>query len=75
MRVAPSEDVEKATNDLVEINVVPNPYYGYSTYEVNQLDNRVKITNLPEECTVTIYSCKWFINSDNIKKADPVTFH
>jgi hypothetical protein len=36
--------------------VVPNPYYAYSAYEHNALDNRVKITNLPEKCTITIYN-------------------
>jgi hypothetical protein len=45
-----------AVEALDIINIVPNPYYGYSGYEVNQLDNRVKITNLPERCTVTIYN-------------------
>lgn len=38
------------------IRVVPNPYYAYSAYETSQLDNRVKITNLPNNCTVTIYT-------------------
>jgi flagellar hook assembly protein FlgD len=38
------------------INVVPNPYYAYSEYERSRLDNRVKITNLPEQCNVTIYN-------------------
>jgi len=38
------------------INVVPNPYYGYSSYETNQFTNTVKITNLPAKCTVTIYT-------------------
>jgi hypothetical protein len=38
------------------INVVPNPYYAYSEYERNRVDTRVKITNLPEKCTVRIYS-------------------
>lgn len=38
------------------INVVPNPYYAYSAYETSVLDNRVKITNLPSECTVSIYN-------------------
>ncbi len=41
---------------LKMINVVPNPYYAYSEYEGSRLDTRVKITNLPERCTVTIYS-------------------
>lgn len=48
--------VEKAENDLDLINVVPNPYYGYSQYERDQLDNRIKITNLPRRCDVTIYT-------------------
>jgi hypothetical protein len=46
----------KLESDLDLINVVPNPYYAYSSYERNALDNRVKITNLPEKCVVTIYN-------------------
>ncbi len=38
------------------INVVPNPYYAYSNYEVSSVDSRVKITNLPKKCTISIYS-------------------
>ena len=38
------------------INVVPNPYYAFSAYEVNQLDNRIKIVNLPAKCTVSIFT-------------------
>ena len=49
-------DVVKAETDLDLINVVPNPYYAYSQYETSQLDNRVKITNLPQRCKITIYS-------------------
>ncbi len=49
-------NIEKAKSDLDLISVVPNPYNNYSSYETNQLDNRVKITNLPRKCTVTIYS-------------------
>ncbi|MEM1319053.1 MAG: hypothetical protein AAGG75_02290 [Bacteroidota bacterium] len=41
---------------LNAINVVPNPYYGYSAYETSQFTNTVKITNLPARCVVTIYS-------------------
>lgn len=52
-QVASSETLNKA---LDEINVVPNPYYAYSSYERNQLDTRVKIVNLPEQCTVSIYN-------------------
>lgn len=38
------------------IKVVPNPYYAYSAYETNRLDNRVKITNLPEVATIKIFN-------------------
>ncbi len=47
-------DVAKSALEL--IGVVPNPYYAYSNYEANQLDNRVRIINLPQKCTVTIYT-------------------
>ncbi len=49
-----NNDQAKSALDL--INVVPNPYYGYSGYETDQLDNRVRITNLPEKCTISIYT-------------------
>jgi hypothetical protein len=49
-------NVDKLQTDLDLINVVPNPYYAYSSYERNALDNRIKITNLPEQCVVTIYN-------------------
>ncbi len=41
---------------LDKIHVVPNPYYGYTGYELNRYDTRVKIINLPERATVSIYS-------------------
>jgi hypothetical protein len=47
---------EKEQIDLDVIAVVPNPYYAYSDYEHNALDNRIKIINLPEKCTITIYN-------------------
>ena len=51
-----TRELETAQSALEEINVVPNPYYGFSSYERTQVDNIVKITNLPVECTVSIYS-------------------
>jgi len=51
--IVAEEDVESAL-DL--INVVPNPYYSYSIYETRATDNIVKITNLPQQCDITIYS-------------------
>ena len=65
-------DANTLTSVLDIINVVPNPYYAFSSYETNQLDNRVKVTNLPDICTVTIYD----LNGNRIrqfKKADKIT--
>ena len=41
---------------LDAINIVPNPYYGFSAYENSQFSTRVRITNLPAKCKVTIYT-------------------
>ena len=53
---ASKQDIETAKSVLDKINVVPNPYYGFSEYERTQLDNIVKITNLPENCVISIYN-------------------
>lgn len=45
-----------ATGALDLINVVPNPYYAWSGYETGNFDNRVKIVNLPEQCSISIYT-------------------
>ncbi len=41
---------------LALIDVVPNPYYAYSTYETGRLDTRVKIVNLPQTATIRIFN-------------------
>lgn len=55
MQAADLDEIGLA-NALQAINVIPNPYYGFSEYEDNQFENIVKISNLPARCTVTIYS-------------------
>jgi len=60
----------KSALDL--INVVPNPYFAYSAYEQNTIDNLVKITNLPQNCVISIYT----VNGTLIRrfqKDDPKT--
>jgi len=52
---------EAAKDALRLVNVVPNPYYAYSAYEgttgvAGQLDNRIKIVNLPAKCTITVFT-------------------
>jgi hypothetical protein len=41
---------------LDAVNVAPNPYLAYSSYETSQFTTTIKITNLPPRCVVTIYS-------------------
>lgn len=38
------------------IRMVPNPYYAYSSYETSPVENKVKITNLPQQCNISIYT-------------------
>lgn len=54
LTVLNDEATQKEGLDMV--NIVPNPYYGVSGYETGQVDNRVKIINLPKKCTISIYS-------------------
>ncbi|MBI3520944.1 MAG: hypothetical protein HY062_16515, partial [Bacteroidetes bacterium] len=49
-------DANKHKSALDLINVVPNPYYAYSTYETGRIDNRVRITNLPNKCKIKIFT-------------------
>lgn len=41
---------------LARIHAVPNPYYGYTGYELNRYDTRVKIINLPARATISVYA-------------------
>ncbi|MEO6304378.1 MAG: hypothetical protein ABIP51_14530 [Bacteroidia bacterium] len=50
------EEATTAKSALDLIRVVPNPYYGSSSYETNRIDNRVRITNLPSKCTIKIFT-------------------
>ncbi|NQT78004.1 MAG: T9SS type A sorting domain-containing protein [Bacteroidetes bacterium] len=63
----------KAETDLDLINIVPNPYYAYSRYDRNALDNRIKITNLPVKATITIYNVNGTLVRQ-LTKDEPATF-
>ncbi|MEE3145072.1 MAG: T9SS C-terminal target domain-containing protein, partial [Bacteroidota bacterium] len=68
--VTQSDDQLKSALDM--INVVPNPYYAFSQYERNRLDTRIKITNLPERCSVNIYTVNGKLVR-SFEKDSPVT--
>jgi hypothetical protein len=55
------------------INIVPNPYLAYSEYERNKVEGRVKITNLPQKCTIKIFSTSGKLIK-TFKKDNPQTF-
>ncbi len=59
---------------LDKVSIVPNPYYAYSQYEDpgNQLDNRVKITNVPAKCLIQVYTMDGVVVR-TIRKDDPTT--
>jgi hypothetical protein len=66
-------NIDAAKEALDLINIVPNPYYAYSEYETSRLDNRVKFTNLPPECTIKIFT----VNGTLVRtfgKDNPLTF-
>ncbi|MBE9491641.1 MAG: T9SS type A sorting domain-containing protein, partial [Bacteroidetes bacterium] len=67
---------EKSISDLDLIKVVPNPYYAFavgSGYEEVPLQNKVKITNLPEKCTISIYNISGTLIR-KLTKDSPVTY-
>lgn len=41
---------------LDDIGIVPNPYKGASSYEVSQLTDEVRFTNLPDVATIRIFT-------------------
>jgi hypothetical protein len=69
---AVSGDATAAKEVLDMIKAVPNPYYAYSDYENTKLDTRIKITNLPEKCTISIYNVGGTLMRRYVK-ADPKT--
>ena len=49
-----STDIAK--NDVLSINVFPNPYYGVNTEELNKYQRFVTFTHLPTRATIKIFN-------------------
>lgn len=64
--------VENGKEALDLANVVPNPYYAFSAYESSPVDNRIKFTNLPTQCDISIYTLDGSLVR-RIKKDDETT--
>jgi hypothetical protein len=54
--IAATHTQDAGKTALQNVNIVPNPYYAVSEYETSQLDNRVRITNVPTKCQISIYT-------------------
>jgi len=72
--IAPKLTETAGKKSLDMVNVVPNPYRGYSEYENSPVDSRVKITNLPPECTITIFDMAGNLIR-KVKKDDESTYY
>lgn len=51
-----SANTVSASNDLSNVSVYPNPYYGFHELESARNNKFVSMNNLPQEATVKIYS-------------------
>ncbi|HEY3250583.1 MAG TPA: hypothetical protein VGK25_05640 [Ignavibacteria bacterium] len=43
-------------NDIENVRVFPNPYYGQSRLEIDPVNRFIYFSNLPAQCTIYIYS-------------------
>ncbi len=67
---APAPSEVSNSSRLANVRAVPNPYYLYASYDVNTVERRVKFTNLPTACTISIYTISGDLIT-TIKKDSP----
>ncbi|MDA1333898.1 MAG: T9SS type A sorting domain-containing protein, partial [Bacteroidetes bacterium] len=48
--------IEENTDAIDLIGITPNPYKGASSYEVSQLVDQVRFTNMPNQATIRIFT-------------------
>ncbi len=71
--IAGNENPEENKKDaLAKINVVPNPYYAHSSYELGQNEFKVRFTNLAPNTTISIYTPSGILVR-KLSKSDPAT--
>jgi hypothetical protein len=58
--------------DIKKINVVPNPYYGYHSGELDPYNRWIQFTNLPPKCTIRIVDLAGNLVK-KLEKNDPTT--
>ncbi len=66
------DNKELAESKLEDIRVVPNPYFGHSSYEITQFNRIIKFINLPEKCKIRIFNLAGVLIR-TLEKDDPST--
>jgi hypothetical protein len=51
-----TESSSLATEDVNQINVFPNPYYGVNSQEINKYERFVTINHLPDKATIRVFN-------------------
>ncbi|KAA3612178.1 MAG: T9SS C-terminal target domain-containing protein [Calditrichaeota bacterium] len=69
----PSSSSQLAKNDIKQINVFPNPYYGMHRNETDYFDRYVTFNHLPERAVLRIFSLAGTLVR-TIEKDDPSQF-
>jgi hypothetical protein len=64
----------EATAAVKEIGIVPNPYKGASAYEVSQLTDQVRFTNMPNQATIRVFTLNGTLIRTLIKNSPERTF-
>ncbi len=56
--------VRRTNVDMDQIKVVPNPYYIRADWDQNKYSNHVMFTNLPDKCTIRIFTVSGILIKD-----------
>jgi len=60
------DDAALAKSVLDDVKVVPNPYYAFSRYELDQFDRQVRFLGVPDDYTIRIFN----IAGDKVRTMD-----
>jgi hypothetical protein len=71
--VAPTYALADAQADIEEINVFPNPYYGFNSVERTTFNRYVTFSHLPQKATIRVFSLAG-IQVQAIEKDDATQF-
>jgi hypothetical protein len=68
-------NIAAAKNSLEKVKVVPDPYIVHASWETSQYERKIQFVNLPEVCTIRIYTMSGDLlntlnHSDNSGTAD-----